>query len=69
MNTDTDKATLITESILESKKTSVLTGAGISTESVQILEISPVNYLPSACKRFIVINKARTDFDNMAYAV
>jgi len=33
MNTDTDKATLIAESILESKKTSVLTGAGISTES------------------------------------
>ena len=33
------------------------------------LEVSPVNNLPSICKRFIIINKERTDFDSMAYVV
>jgi len=51
------------EAVKEVEKSYLLLVVGSS------LEVSPVNNLPSICKRFIIINKERTDFDSMAYVV
>lgn len=52
-----------TRAIVEVERSDLLLVIGSS------LEVSPVNYLPTMCRRFVIINNRKTHFDNAAYVV